>query len=1055
MINSAHVRSQSPPKTRTALLCNKQVIIDGKAVQESRELPLNRVVTAKIANFYFLCIAILQVTTNSPVSPVTSLVPLIFVVTTTALKQAYEDWLRHKSDHIVNKRSVPVLIQNKLVKIRSEEIKVGDIVLVSDNEEIPCDIVMLSSAHNDGKCHVTTANLDGEINLKVRECLPCTNIYQKPEDFATLNGFIECEQPNTDLYEFVGVLTICTSNDQVLTYPLGANNILLRGSRLKNTGHVYGVAVYTGRETKMALNSRLTSNKFSSIEKTVNKSLILYFCILVLLSTCCTSLRVYYRDDPEMSLPWYLLPLSTPKLTMSKVFEVFLNFFVLFNYIIPISLYVSLEMVKFFGSKTLVSDPELFCYETQQKPICNSSDLNEELGQVEYLFSDKTGTLTENMMRFTACTVNGILYQEKNNKLWFSNAEMEPTKEAPITPELEEFFIALCICNSCQVVFEKGIYTYQGDSPDEKALVEAANNYGVTLSIASNKECEILLGSSKQKRFFEKLHVFEFDSSRKRMSVIVKDEKGCIFLVCKGAETVLCDLIVEGKLKETLETVDKYAHHGLRTLVIGRKNFSEEEYAGARKEIQESSISFENRKQRLAATYAKIEANLTVLGATAVEDRLQDGVPETIADLKLAGIKVWVLTGDKLETAVSVAYSCHLLDEKMEQLLLSRQQNSEACGNLINQFRAKILDTRLQNKQISYALIIDGRSLYMAMKFYRDQFQSICENSAVVLCCRMSPIQKAEVVHMIKMSNKRPVTAAIGDGANDVSMIQEAHVGFGLMGKEGRQAVNSSDFAFSKFKHIRRALLVHGHLFYTRVSAMIHYFFYKNVIFVTPQVVYSFYNAFSGQTLFHGMLLMAYNVLFTAAPIVVYGITEKYIPSEILDKFPELYKLIRHNRQMRFWEFMKRFLVGVFHGAIVFYCLKDIWGNGTTLFSSGQFGSLYSFGTMIYQCIIIIVNLELVVMTRDWNIYFTSSVVTSLICVPIFLVVYTNFKWGFINDDLFGIYMPLLKSFAFWCSLMLVSTIALVPDVLYVVITNSINFNEFPSLIDRKRVARS
>lgn len=229
--------------------------------------------------------------------------------------------------------------------------------------------------------------------------------------------------------------------------------------------------------------------------------------------------------------------------------------------------------------------------------------------------------------------------------------------------------------------------------------------------------------------------------------------------------------------------------------------------------------------------YTKVETKFKILGATAVEDRLQEGVPETISDLKRAGIKIWVLTGDKLETALSVACSCNLLDADLmkDLFVLSRVPNAEECGKKLTVYAAKLKESVKQadGSPQRFAFVVDGRSLHLAMKHHLTVFRDICESCTVVVCCRMSPIQKAEVVHMVKVSKKRPVTAAIGDGANDVSMIQEAHVGFGLMGKEGRQAVNSCDFAFSKFRFVRRILLVHGNLFYNRVSTLIHYFFYK------------------------------------------------------------------------------------------------------------------------------------------------------------------------------------------------------------------------------------
>lgn len=332
---------------------------------------------------------------------------------------------------------------------------------------------------------------------------------------------------------------------------------------------------------------------------------------------------------------------------------------------------------------------------------------------------------------------------------------------------------------------------------------------------------------------------------------------GKISLVCKGAESELLSLISGDGIQETYRQIDQYGVQGLRTLVLARKDLTREEYEEAAKRLESARKQVHDRKDEVIKSQISVEQKLTLLGATAVEDKLQDGVVETIHDLKKAGIKIWVLTGDKLETAVSVATSCGLIDADMERMILARQPNPDSCGEVVSRYVTALeLDHQTASHNVKPKfLIVDGRSLHLAMKHHLEKFKKLCSKCGVVVCCRMSPIQKAEVVRMVKMSRENPVTAAIGDGANDVSMIQEAHVGFGLMGREGRQAVNAADFAFGRFRFLKPVLLVHGALFYHRVSNLIHFFFYKNVIFVTPQVIFSFYNVFSTQTLYHGLLV--------------------------------------------------------------------------------------------------------------------------------------------------------------------------------------------------------
>jgi phospholipid-translocating ATPase len=363
---------------------------------------------------------------DSPVSPLTSLIPLVFVICVTAAKQGYEDFLRYRADNMVNKSMVTVIRNGIETDIMCEDILPGDLVKISRDCDVPCDVVLLKSSEESGKCFITTANLDGETNLKtfvVPKGLPNVEV----QKLHTL-GIIECEQSHTDLYSFKGRIELPQTINRVSVIipdngietgmhniPLMADNLLLRGSRVKNTEWAITCAVYTGQYTKLALNSKITKNKMSSSEQFINKYLIFFIMMLLAVVTVSYFMKRYN----DWALPEHNVYLSHPldDYIVTDFFQDYFSFLILFNYLIPISLYVTIEMHKFIGAFFLEWDKELYDEETNQPCICNTSDLNEELGQINILFSDKTGTLTKNIMIFKKCSINGKMYSQEGRGL--------------------------------------------------------------------------------------------------------------------------------------------------------------------------------------------------------------------------------------------------------------------------------------------------------------------------------------------------------------------------------------------------------------------------------------------------------------------------------------------------------------------------------------------------------------------------------------------------------------------------------------------------------------
>ncbi|XP_035269234.1 probable phospholipid-transporting ATPase IF isoform X3 [Anguilla anguilla] len=1005
----------------------------------------------RIANFYFLIIFLVQLMIDTPTSPITSGLPLFFVITVTAIKQGYEDWLRHKADNEVNGAPVFVVRSGGLVQTRSKNIRVGDIVRVAKDETFPADLILLSSDRAEGTCHITTASLDGETNLKTHFAVPETAVSQSVSQLEALLAVVECQQPEADLYRFVGRITVTQQGEEIVR-PLGPENLLLRGARLKNTKEIFGVAVYTGMESKMALNYKCKSQKRSAVEKSMNTFLMIYLGILLFEAVLSTILKYAWQAESKWDEPFYNQKTEQERNSSQilKFISDFLAFLVLYNFIIPISLYVTVEMQKFLGSFFIGWDLDLYHEETDQKAQVNTSDLNEELGQVEYVFTDKTGTLTENEMQFRECSISGVKYQEINGRLVPEGmTEDFPDGSVPRLSEEEELFLkAVSLCHTVQISYDQtdspasafahanGVslqMEYYASSPDEKALVEAMKRLGVTFMGNNGEKMEIKTFGKSEK--FKLLHVLEFDANRRRMSVILQTPTGEKVMFTKGAESSVLPYTKSGEIEKTRVHVDEFALKGLRTLVVACRRFGAREYEEVDRRLHEARTALQQRDERLAEVFAFIERDLQLLGATGVEDKLQDKVQETIEALRLAGIKVWVLTGDKHETAVSVSLSCGHFHRTMNVLELVQQRSDNECAEQLRRLARRIKEDHV----IQHGLVVDGASLSLALRGHEKLFMEVCRNCSAVLCCRMAPLQKAKVVRLLKTSPEKPITLAIGDGANDVSMIQEAHVGIGIMGKEGRQAVRNSDYAFARFKFLAKLLLVHGHFYYIRIATLVQYFFYKNVCFITPQFLYQFFCLFSQQTLYDSVYLTLYNICFTSLPILVYSLFEQLVHPHVLQSKPALYRDISKNSLLSFKTFLYWTLLGFCHAFLFFFGSYVLMGEDTSLMGNGQilkanrqlmFGN-WTFGTLVFTVMVITVTLKLALETHFWT--WINHFVTwgSIAFYFIFSLFYGGIIWPFLHtQDMYFVFVQLLSSGSAWFAIIIIVMSCLFPDVI-------------------------
>ncbi|QHO16953.1 hypothetical protein HN873_033530 [Arachis hypogaea] len=906
----------------------------------------------RVANFYFLVCAILSFFPVSPYSAVSNVVPLVVVVSATMGKEAVEDWRRFKQDVEMNNRRVKVHHgEGDFDHSKWRDLRVGDIVKVEKDEFFPADLILLSSSYDEAICYVETMNLDGETNLKLKQALEETSKLQEDSNFQNFSATIKCEDPNANLYSFVGSLEL---DDQ--QYPLSPQQLLLRDSKLRNTDFIYGVVIFTGHDTKVMQNSTDPPSKRSNVERRMDKIIYFLFLILFLISFIGSIFfGIATREDLENGRMkrWYLRPDDTtiyydPKKAPIAATLHFLTALMLYSYLIPISLYVSIEIVKVLQSIFINQDLNMYYEETDQPAHARTSNLNEELGQVDTILSDKTGTLTCNSMEFIKCSIAGVAYGQgvteveramaRRKGLELTEDDNVANSEAkssikgfnfmderimngnwykePHAYVIQKFLRLLAVCHTAipEVDEETGKVSYEAESPDEAAFVIAARELGFefyerTQSSIILHELNSVSGKITE-RNYQLLNILEFTSARKRMSVIVRDEEGKLLLLSKGADSVMFERLAKNGREfeeKTKQHINEYADAGLRTLILAYRELDEDEYNQFNKEFMEAkNLVSADREQIIEEISKKIEKDLILLGATAVEDKLQNGVPECIDKLAQAGIKLWVLTGDKMETAINIGYACSLLRQGMKQIIISsdtpeaklleKAEDKSAADAAIKEVVLRqlregeaLLSSSNENSE-AIALIIDGKSLTHALDDdVMDLFLELAIGCASVICCRSSPKQKALVTRLVK-TKTGSTTLAIGDGANDVGMLQEADIGIGISGVEGMQAVMSSDIAIAQFRFLERLLLVHGHWCYRRISSMICYFFYKNIAFGLTLFFYEIYASFSGEAAYNDWFLSLYNVFFTSLPVIALGVFDQDVSAKLCLKFPLLYQ---------------------------------------------------------------------------------------------------------------------------------------------------------------------
>ncbi|KAJ6664063.1 hypothetical protein lerEdw1_008278 [Lerista edwardsae] len=937
-------------------------------------LPINLFEQFKrAANAYFLFLLILQLIPEiSSLSWFTTIVPLVLVLTVTAVKDATDDYFRHQNDDQVNNRQAKVLLDGELQNEKWMNVRAGDVIKLENNQFVVADLLLLSSSEPHGLCYIETAELDGETNLKVRQPLAVTS--ELGDDISRLvefDGAADCEAPNDKLDKFEGILSW---ND--CQHYLNIDRILLRGCVLRNTEWCFGMVIFAGPDTKLMQNSGKPQLKRTSIDRLMNTLILWLFGLLFFMGIILGIGNSAWEHQVGIYFEIYQHWDEPVTGSIYSGFLTFWSYIIILNSVVPISLYLSVEVIR-LGHSCFVNWDRKMYYDKEDCPAeVRTTTLSEELGQIEYIFSDKTGTLTQNIMTFNKCSINGIVYGE---------------------------------------------VIYQAQSPDEGALVSAAKNFGFIFKTRTPNTITVEeMGTLVTYRL---LAILDFNNDRKRMSVIVQNPDGQIKLYSKGADTILFERLHPSSQELMTLTTDhlaQFAGDGLRTLVVAYKNLDKEYFQEWFELYQKANAANADcRDEKIALAYEEIERDLQLLGATAIEDKLQDGVTETIANLLRANIKIWILTGDKQETAMNIGYSCRILTDFMDEIFIVAGQTEMEVGKELRKAKDHIFgcssdsssgSTSRENHDVSmedregtvtgdYALVINGHSLAHALK--ADLEYEFVETACIcttVICCRVTPLQKAQVVELIK-KHKRAITLAIGDGANDISMIRSAHIGVGISGREGTQAVWNSDYSFAQFKYLQRLLLVHGRWSYFRMCKFLCYFFYKNVAFTLIHFWFAFFSGFSAQqkftrrrecneclvddnadddenfhsldvlplqTIYDQWFITLFNIVYTSMPVLAMGLLDQDVNEQDCLDFPKLYAPGQQNLL-----FNKRiFFICIAHGIYTSFVLFFIpCGSfyGLVEQDGKNIGDYHSFAVTISTSLIIVVNVQIALDTSYWT----------------------------------------------------------------------------------------
>jgi phospholipid-translocating ATPase len=766
--------------------------------------------------WYFLLIGVLQ-TVKWAISPVhfwTTWAPIVFSFAVFFLREFIDECRRCKADQRANCRRYDVIRKGVDSGVPSETIRVGDIVRLRSDHESPADVIVLSV--DGGDCFIETANLDGETKYKRKTALEATATIA---DFSTFSATVQCGQPTGELYNISGTLQLRSGARSRLQ----SANFIPAGCYLRQCAEVRGLVCYTGKETKLGINSKAPPVKTTQLDRYVDYMSLIVFGVQIVLAGVAGKMATVWRAGAH--LPYLMLDHVDeihPKAIGKAV--LYLRCFLLTSTMISVSLRVTLDVCKFCYAFWIKEDRQLICSKYKLPAIVNNTSVIENLGSVEFLFSDKTGTLTENVMVFRKL---GIVDDDQG--FVKDCAELQQLNFE--SPTVRMAIVVLALCHSVYVK-EDGILI--GESPEEMAFLHGFENVGIRVNRMGD-DMRIYSEELNLEMEFEIIATAEFSPEFRRMRVLVQSlESNEFFLLTKGAPDVLAELSCNGSDWYS-NAFRQLALSGYRTMGLSCKQISPDEIEDFRQAVLIQSTS--DSSQEICNLMERNERDSTLVGLAAIEDLLQEGVQETISILRKAGIRTWMLTGHCLETSVSVAYSAELISPRVPFLKISNK-TLETIGMTLPELLERIEEYVATIDE--YCLAIESTGDLLPGLTDSKQFLGLALNAKCVICATISPMQKGEYVNMVRAAGK--LTFAIGDGGNDVTMIRAAHIGVGILGREGRQAAMAADIAVSRFRFLKRLLLIHGRFAGYRTSWLSQFCFYKSALFSFIQVSYMLQN---------------------------------------------------------------------------------------------------------------------------------------------------------------------------------------------------------------------